>query len=30
MYLQPSSMVVRETEVYYDVGAYPNPEATWQ
>jgi len=30
MYLQPSSLAMHEAEVYYDVGAYPRNEATWQ
>ena len=30
MYLQSSSMAMHKAEVYYDVGAYPRTEATWQ
>ena len=28
MYIQPSSLVVHEAEVYYDASAHPRPEAT--
>jgi hypothetical protein len=30
MYLQPSSLVMHEAEVYYDASAHPRPEATRQ
>jgi hypothetical protein len=30
MYLQPSSLVVHEAEVYYDASAHPRSEATRQ